>query len=243
MHDDGHFDEKVAATYDDDGMSAPEVVDPAVDLLAKLAGDGRVLEFAIGTGRLALPLARRGVQVEGIELSRPMVARLRAKKGGAEIPVAVGDMATTRVAGRFSLVYLVFNTINNLTSQDAQVACFGNAAAHLERGGYFLIEVGVPPLQRLPVGETILAFDHSETHWGLDEFDVVSQNFSSHHIWLRNGRFERFSVPFRYAWPAEFDLMARLAGLTLQHRWSGWKKEPFTQVSDKHISVWQKVGG
>ncbi|TJW70375.1 MAG: SAM-dependent methyltransferase, partial [Mesorhizobium sp.] len=112
-----------------------------------------------------------------------------------------------------------------------------------ELGGYFLIEVGVPPLQRLPVGETILAFDHSETHWGLDEFDVVSQNFSSHHIWLRNGRFERFSVPFRYAWPAEFDLMARLAGLTLQHRWSGWKRQPFTQVSDKHISVWQKVGG
>ncbi|MER8842958.1 methyltransferase domain-containing protein [Mesorhizobium sp. M0913] len=244
MHDDGHFDEKVAATYDDDDrMSAPEVVDPAVNLLAELAGGGRVLEFAIGTGRLALPLARRGVQVEGIELSRPMAARLRAKMGGAEIPVAIGDMARTRVAGQFSLVYLVFNTINNLASQDAQVACFQNAAAHLELGGRFLIEVGVPPLRRLPVGETMLAFDRSKTHWGIDEFDVVNQTFSSHHIWLRDGICQRLSVPFRYAWPAELDLMARLAGLTLKERWSGWKREPFTQTSDKHISVWQKVGG
>lgn len=242
MHDDGLFDEKVAATYDDDdGISAPEIIDPAVSLLVEFAGGGRVLEFAIGTGRLALPLARRGVQVEGIELSRPMVSRLRAKEGGAEIPVAIGDMTTTRIERLFSLVYLVFNTINNLTSQDAQVACFRNAAAHLKPGGYFLIEVGVPPLQRLSVGETILAFNLSETHWGVDEYDVVNQNFSSHHIWLRDGGYTRFSVPFRYAWPAELDLMARLAGLTLKERWSGWKKEPFTQVSDKHVSVWQKV--
>ncbi|WP_017957035.1 class I SAM-dependent methyltransferase [Rhizobium leguminosarum] len=179
MHDDRLFDEKIAATYDDDkGISAPEVIEPAVDLLAELAGGGRALEFAIGTGRIALPLARKGVQVEGIELSRPMVSRLRAKEGGAEISVAIGDMVTTDVARRFSLVYLVFNTINNLTSQDAQLACFRNAAAHLEPGGHFLIEVGVPPLQRLPVGETILAFDHGETHWGIDEYDVVNQNFS-----------------------------------------------------------------
>ncbi|MBY3246407.1 class I SAM-dependent methyltransferase [Rhizobium laguerreae] len=244
MHDDRLSDEKIAATYDDDkGISAPEVIEPAVDLLAELAGGGRALEFAIGTGRIALPLARKGVQVEGIELSRPMVSRLRAKEGGAEISVAIGDMVTTDVARRFSLVYLVFNTINNLTSQDAQLACFRNAAVHLEPGGHFLIEVGVPPLQRLPVGETILAFDHSETHWGVDEYDVVNQNFSSHHIWLRDGSYERFSVPFRYAWPAEFDLMARLAGLRLKERWGGWKKELFTQVSDKHVSVWQKVEG
>ncbi|ACE94192.1 probable methyltransferase protein (plasmid) [Rhizobium etli CIAT 652] len=242
MHDDGLFDEEIAATYDDEGgISAPEVVDPAVNLLAELAGGGRVLEFAIGTGRLALPLARKGVQVEGIELSRAMVSRLRAKEGGAEIPVVIGDMVTTRVERRFSLVYLAFNTINNLTSQEAQVACFLNAAAHLETGGYFLIEVGVPPLQRLPLGEALLAFDRSETHWGIDEYDVVNQNFSSHHIWFRDGSYRHFSVPFRYAWPAEFDLMARLAGLKLKDRWGGWKKEPFTKVSDRHVSVWQKI--
>ncbi|SCB61563.1 Methyltransferase domain-containing protein [Rhizobium aethiopicum] len=243
MHDDGFFDEAVAATYDDAGeISAPEVVGPAVDLLAEFAGGGRVLEFAIGTGRLALPLARKGVQVEGIELSRAMVSRLRTKEGGAEIPVVIGDMATTLIERRFSLVYLAFNTINNLTSQRAQVACFINAARHLEPGGHFLIEVGVPPLQRLPLGETILAFDRTETHWGVDEFDVVNQNFSSHHIWIQDGNYRHFSVPFRYAWPAEFDLMARLAGLELKGRWGGWKKEPFTNLSDRHVSVWQIAG-
>lgn len=242
MNENGYFDEAVAATYDDDpAISAPDVIDPAVDLLAELAGGGKALEFAIGTGRLALPLARAGVHVEGIELSRPMVERLREKEGGADIPVRIGDMASARIEGQFSLVYLVFNTINNLTSQDAQVACFQNAAAHLEPGGCFLIEVGVPQLQRLAVGETILAFDCSETHWGVDEFEGVDQNFSSHHIWLRNGKYERFSVPFRYVWPAELDLMARLAGLTLKHRWGGWKREPFTRTSVKHVSVWQKV--
>ncbi|MBY4611549.1 class I SAM-dependent methyltransferase [Rhizobium sp. 9T] len=242
MHDDGFFDDEVAASYDDaDGISAPEVVDPAVSLLAEFAVGGRVLEFAIGTGRLALPLARKGIEVEGIELSRAMVSRLRAKEGGAEIPVAIGDIATTRVDRRFPLVYLAFNTINNLTSQEAQVACFLNAAAHLETGGHFLIEVGVPPLQRLPLGETILAFDRTETHWGLDEYDVVSQNFTSHHIRIRDGNYRHFSIPLRYAWPAELDLMARLAGLKLKNRWGGWKKEPFTSVSDRHISVWQKI--
>jgi SAM-dependent methyltransferase len=241
MHDDGHFDESIAATYDDDeAMSNPKVVGPVADLLAELAGNGRVLEFAIGTGRVALPLAQRGVRVEGIELSRPMVERLRAKEGGAQIPVSIGDMSTTRVAGEFSLVYLVFNTINNLTSQDAQVACFQNAAAHLEPGGCFLIEVGVPPLQRLSKGETLLAFDRSDTHWGIDEFDVVTQKFTSHHVRMRGQRIERLSIPFRYVWPAELDLMAQLAGLRLRERWSGWQREPFTRLSDSHVSVWQK---
>jgi Methyltransferase domain len=241
MHDDGHFDESVAATYDDDeAMSDPKVVGPVADLLAELAGNGRALEFAIGTGRIAWPLAQQGVRVEGIELSRPMVERLRAKEGGAQIPVTIGDMSTTRVTGEFSLVYLVFNTINNLISQEAQVACFQNAAAHLERGGCFLIEVGVPPLQRLSKGETLLAFDRSETHWGIDEFDVVTQGFTSHHVRMRDQRLERLSIPFRYVWPAELDLMARLAGLRLKERWGGWQREPFTRLSDSHVSIWQK---
>ena len=241
MHDDGFFDEAVAATYDnDDAISAPEVVDPIVDLLVELADGGRALEFAIGTGRLALPLSARGVDVEGIELSRAMVSRLRAKQGGERIPVAIGDMATIRVEGEFSLVYLAFNTINNLTTQDAQVACFQNAAAHLKPGGVFLVEVGVPPLQRLPVGERLVAFACSDTHWGIDEFDVVTQEFSSHHIQRRDGETQKLSVPFRYVWPAELDLMARLAGMTLQHRWGGWEKQPFTSVSRKHVSVWQE---
>lgn len=242
MHGDGYFDEAVATTYDDDhAMSDPKVVNPAVDLLARLAGDGRALEFAIGTGRIALPLVKKGVVVEGIELSRAMVAQLRAKEGGKAIPVTSGDMSTTRVPGQFSIVYLVFNTINNLTSQEAQVACFQNAAAHLEPGGSFLIEVGVPPLQRLSPGETRLAFNRSDEHWGIDEFDVVTQSFTSHHIRMRGRTTERSSIPFRYVWPAELDLMARLAGLFLKERWGGWKQEPFTSESESHVSVWQKM--
>ena len=241
MHEDGHFGGKVAATYDDDvAASAQGSIEAAVDLLFELANHGRALEFAIGTGRIALPLARKGVVVDGIELSQAMVAQLRAKEGGAGIEVAIGDMATTRVAGRYALVYLVFNTINNLTTQEAQIACFQNAAAHLQPDGCFLVEVGVPPLQRLPKGETLLAFARTATHWGIDEFDVVTQNFTSHHTTLRGGSWDQISVPFRYAWPAELDLMARLAGLSLKQRWGGWRREPFTSVSETHVSVWQK---
>ena len=243
MHEDGYFGGKVAATYDDDVAASDQgSIDPAIDLLFELANNGHALEFAIGTGRIALPLARKGVAVDGIELSRAMVERLRAKEGGAEIKVAIGDMATTRVAGQFSLVYLVFNTINNLTTQEAQIACFQNAAAHLEPGGRFLIEVGVPPLQRLPKGETLLAFARTATHWGIDEYDVVSQNFTSHHTVLRGGSWDQISVPFRYVWPAELDLMARLAGLSLEARWDNWRREPFTSMSENHVSVWQKPG-
>ena len=243
MHEDGYFGGKVAATYDDDVAASDQgSIDPAVDLLFELANGGRALEFAIGTGRIALPLARKGLAVDGIELSRAMVARLRAKEGGGEIEVAIGDMATTRVAGQFSLVYLVFNTINNLTTQEAQIACFQNAAAHLEPGGCFLIEVGVPPLQRLPKGETLLAFARTATHWGVDEYDVVTQSFTSHHMTLRDGHWDQISVPFRYVWPAELDLMARLAGLSLEARWDNWRREPFTSMSENHVSVWQKPG-
>jgi SAM-dependent methyltransferase len=240
--DDGYFDEHVAARYDESSadMFDPAVVDPVVDFLVELAGNGRALELGIGTGRIALPLARRGVPVHGIELSKAMVARLRAKPGGEDIGVTIGDFATTTVDGTFSVAYLVFNTIMNLTTQAAQAACFRNVAAHLEPGGCFLIEVGVPELQRLPPGETIRAFHVSETRWGLDEYDVATQGLTSHHFENVDGRLERLSIPFRYAWPSELDLMAELAGMSLRERWSGWKREPFTSDSRKHVSVWEK---
>jgi SAM-dependent methyltransferase len=243
MHaDDGYFDERVAARYDESTaeMFDPAVVDPAVDLLAELAGDGRALELGIGTGRIALPLAQRGVPVHGIDLSEAMVARLREKPGGEHIDVTIGDFATTSVDGTFSLAYVVFSTIMNLTTQAAQVTCFRNVAAHLEPGGSFVVEVGIPALQRLPPGETIHAFDVSETHWGIDEYDVATQGLVSHHLELVDDRVDRLSIPFRYVWPSELDLMAELAGMKLRERWSGWKREPFTSESRKHVSVWEK---
>ena len=241
MHDDGYFDERVAATYDDDPeMFDAEAVDPVVDFLAELADDGRALEFAIGTGRIALPLAQRGVPVHGIDMSKAMVARLRAKPGGEDIGVTIGDFATTTVDGSFSLAYLVFNTIMNLTTQAAQVACFRNAATHLEPGGCFVIEVMVPDLQRLPPGETVHPFHVSDTRWGFDEYDIANQGMTSHHFEIVDGKVERLSVPFRYAWPSEYDLMAELAGMRLRERWGGWKREPFTSESRTHVSVWEK---
>jgi len=241
--EDGYFGEDVAARYDDSSaeMFDPAVVEPAVAFLAQLAGDGRALELGIGTGRLALPLARRGVPVHGIELSKAMVARLRAKPGGDEIGVTIGDFATTTVDGTFSLAYLVFNTIENLTTQDAQVACFRNVARHLDPGGCFVIEVAVPDLRRLPPGDRFRVFDSSETHWGIDEYDVENQGLVSHHFSLVGGRWQLVSMPFRYVWPAELDLMAELAGMTLRERWSDWTREVFTAESRKHISVWQKA--
>ena len=242
--DDGYFGERVAARYDESGelagMFDPAVVGPTVDFLAELAGSGRALELGIGTGRIALPLAQRGVRVHGIELSKAMAARLRAKPGGEEIGVTIGDFATATADGAFSVAYLVFNTISNLTTQAAQLACFGNVAAHLEPGGCFVIEVGVPDLQRLPPGETVRAFHVGETRWGLDEYDVANQGLISHHFELVDGRVERNSIPFRYTWPAELDLMAELAGMSLRERWSGWRREPFTSDSRKHVSVWEK---
>ena len=240
--DDGYFDERVATRYDESAaeMFDAAVVDPVIDFLVELAGSGRALELGVGTGRIALPLAQRGVPVHGIELSKAMVARLRAKPGGEDIGVTIGDFATTTVDGTFAVAYLVFNTIMNLTTQAAQVACFRNVAAQLEPGGCFVIEVGVPGLQRLPPGETIQAFHVSETSWGLDEYDVARQGLTSHHFEIVDGRLERFSAPFRYAWPSELDLMAELAGMRLRERWSGWKREPFTSDSRRHVSVWEK---
>jgi SAM-dependent methyltransferase len=237
-----HFGEQVAARYDESSadMFDPAVVDPVADFLAGLAGDGAALELGIGTGRIALPLARRGVRVHGIDLSEAMVARLRAKPGAERIGVTVGDFATTTVEGRFALAYLVFNTIGNLTTQDEQVACFQNAAAHLEPGGCFAIETGVPQLQRIPPGETVRAFALTPTHLGFDEYDVATQGLISHHYSIVDGRLEVSSLPLRYVWPAELDLMARLAGMTLRERWGGWRREPFTSDSTMHVSVWEK---
>jgi SAM-dependent methyltransferase len=232
----------VAAGYDSpsEGMFDPTVVNPTVDFLAQLAGDGPALELGIGTGRIALPLRDRGVEVHGIDLSEAMVARLRAKPGGGEIPVTMGDFATTRVDHTFTLAYLVYNTINNLTTQDEQVECFINVARHLRPGGCFVIEVGVPSLQRLPPGETVRAFTVTSDRLGFDEYDVVNQGLVSHHYWREDGEFRQVSMPFRYVWPAELDLMARIAGMRLRERWSDWDRAPFTAESRKHVSVWEK---
>ncbi len=237
-----YFDERVAAGYDAGATEMFEhtVVDPAVSFLAELAGEGGALELGIGTGRIALPLRGRGVRVHGIDLSPAMIARLRAKPGADEIGLTVGDFATTRVGATFGLAYLVYNTIENLTTQHDQVECFRNVAAHLEPGGRFVIEVEVPALQRLPPGETIRAFTVSPTHLGFDELDVAAQLGISHHYWAVEGQLGVFSMPYRYVWPSELDLMARLAGMTLSERWSGWKREPFTSESTKHVSVWKK---
>jgi SAM-dependent methyltransferase len=244
MSDDGHFGEHVAAKYDESlaEMFKPEAVEPAVAFLFELAGNGRALELGIGTGRIAIPLATRGVPVHGIDLSRAMVARLRQKAGAQSIPVTIGDFASTTVEGSFAVAYLVFNTIQNLTSQAAQVACFRNVSGHLEQGGTFVIEVGVPSIRRLPPGESIRVFEMTETRWGFDEFDVANQGLISHHVEMVDGRLERDSLPLRYVWPAELDLMAEMAGLALRERWSDWTREPFTSESRKHISVWQKTG-
>ncbi len=239
-----YFGEHVAERYDGSlgEMGDPDVVEATVDLLVSLARGGAALELGIGTGRIALPLSEQGVPVHGIDLSEAMVARLRAKPGGDAIGVTMGDFATSRVEGAFSLAYLVLNTIMNLTTQDEQVACFENVAAHLEPGGCFVIEVGVPALRLLPPGETIRVFSfENSTQFGFDEYDVARQGLVSHHYGTRDGSFGQSSIPFRYVWPAELDLMARIAGMTLRDRWSGWRQEPFTSDSTKHVSVWEKA--
>ena len=237
-----YFDAR-AEQYDADSADRfdPAVLEPAVSFLADLAGTGAALELGIGTGRIALPLSRHGVHVHGIDLSPAMVAQLRAKPGAEDITVTIGDFATTRVDGTFTLAYVVFNTIMNLTTQHEQVECFNNVAAHLEPGGRFVLEVGVPDLQRLPPGETVRPFHVSPTRLGFDEYDVAAQGLISHHYWLVDGQFETFSMPFRYVWPSELDLMARLAGMSLRERWNDWSRAPFTSNSTNHVSVWEKA--
>jgi SAM-dependent methyltransferase len=235
------FDEWVAERYEIlwPELFDPAVVDPAVDLLTELAGAGPALELGIGTGRIALPLHARGIEVRGIELSPAMAARLEGQPGGSEIEVSIGDFSSTVVPGAFVLVYLVRNTITNLTTQQEQVAAFRNAAAHLSPGGSFVIENYIPELQRLPPGETRHVFVATPTHIGFEEYGVVSQIAVSHHYWVLNGELRTFSSPHRYVWPAELDLMAELAGLSLRDRWAGWSREPFTGESRSHVSVWQ----
>jgi SAM-dependent methyltransferase len=237
-----YFDERIAERYETywPELFEPAVVDPAVNFLADLAGTGAALELGIGTGRIALPLSQRGVPVHGIELSPAMVAQMQTKPGADDIDVTTGDFATTKVDGTFTLAYLVRNTITNLTTQDAQVECFRNVATHLEPGGCFVIENYIPELQRLPPGETIHAFTVTPTHLGFEEYDVATQIAFSHHYWVIDGQLETSSAPFRYVWPSELDLMARLAGMTLRERWSDWDRAPFTSESRSHISVWQK---
>ncbi len=236
--------EEAAAGYDEGSASlfGPDVLGPTVELLAELAGEGAALEFAVGTGRVALPLAGRGVPVSGIELSIPMADRLRDKDDEQRIKVTVGDMATTRVDGMFRLVYLVFNTIGLLTTQDQQVACFANAAAHLEPGGHFLIEVGVPDLRLLPPGEDARVFAHAPGYVGYDRYtNLVAQQAVSHHFAAVESGIREHKTPFRYVWPSELDLMARLAGMSLRNRWAWWDRSPFTGDSRSHISVWEKA--
>jgi len=236
---------EAAARYDTpgEGMFAPDVLDPAVDRLAELAGDGRALEFAIGTGRVGVPLAQRGVPVTGIELSRPMVDQLRTKLDAAALEVVVGDMATTRVPGEFTLVYLVFNTISNLQTQAEQVACFRNAARHLVPGGRFVIELWVPELRRLPLGQEATVGHVEPGYIVLDTYDTVQQRVVSHHFRFGDGtEASLFRSPHRYIWPAELDLMAQLAGFELESRHADWSGTEFTAESRSHVSVYRLPG-
>lgn len=246
MRQEDIWDGDAARRYDTPGtgMFAAEVLDPTVDRLAELAGGGRVLEFAVGTGRVAVPLAERGVPVTGIELSRPMLEQLRTKVDEATIPVVVGDMASATAPGRYALVYLVFNTISNLLTQDEQVACFRNAARHLEPGGRFVIELEVPPLRRLPPGQEAVVFTTDPGYIGLDTFDVARQRQVSHHFRFdaEGHRAELFRSPHRYIWPAELDLMGRLSGFELESRHADWAGAEFTGESTSHVSVYRLPG-
>lgn len=237
------WDEETARRYDTDSaeMFAPEVLDPAVDLLVELAGSGAALEFAIGTGRIAVPLLARGVPVSGIELSSPMVTQLRRRAGEEAVPVVLGDMATTRAPGEFSIVYLAWNSISNLRTQAEQVACFRNAARHLSPGGRFVIELWVPPIRRLPPGQAAVPMVLDDEHLVFDAYDLVTQQCTSHH-YRRNpdGTTRYGSGHFRYIWPSECDLMAQLAGLELEQRFADWSRSPFTAESESHVSVWRK---
>jgi SAM-dependent methyltransferase len=238
-----YFDERIAKGYEAKWpeLFAPDVIDPAVAFLADLAGDGAALELGIGTGRLAIPLSQRGISVHGIELSPAMVEVLRSQPGSEHVGVTMGNFATTTVGTTFDLAYLVRNTIANLTSQEDQVACFCNVAAHLKPHGRFVIELYVPELRRLPPGETMHPFTVTPTHLGFEEYDTATQIAYSHHYWLVDGTYEFFSAPFRYVWPSELDLMARIAGMQLRERWNDWARTPFTSESRSHISVWEKL--
>ncbi|MFY1685957.1 class I SAM-dependent DNA methyltransferase [Micromonospora sp. WMMD730] len=242
MRQDEIWDAEAARHYDTpgEGMFAAEVLGPTVDRLAALAGDGPALEFAIGTGRVAVPLAARGIPVTGIELSAPMIAQLRTKVDPDTIPVVAGDMATAVAPGEFSLVYLIYNTIANLLTQAEQVACFRNAARHLAPGGRFVVELWVPELRKLPPGQQAVVWHSEPGYVGLDTYDVLNQQVVSHHFRFGDGRqAELFRTPHRYVWPAELDLMGQLAGFTLESRHADWTGGEFTAESRSHVSVYR----
>ncbi len=236
------FTGAIAASYDRESadMYDPRVLEPTVTFLADIANGGTALELGIGTGRVALPLAQRGIAVSGIDISSDMLGQLRGKPGAESIVTMVGDFGTSTMAGSFALVYLVFNTISNLTAHAEQVACFHNAAQHLEPGGHFVIELWIPDLRRFPPGLPALPFTISPSHVGFDTMDVATQQGVSHHYFFDGDRVTRFDTPYRYAWPSELDLMAQMAGLTLDQRWADWDRSPFTSESRKHISVWSR---
>ena len=238
-----YFDARIARTYEAKWpeLFDPAAIEPVVSFLAGLAGSGTALELGIGTGRLAIPLSQRGVRVHGIDLSPAMIARLEAKPGAAGIGVTIGDFATTKVGGLFRLAYLVFNTIMCLTTQAGQVGCFGNVAAQLEPGGCFVIEVMVPALRKLPPGQTVVPFQVTATGWGYDVYDLTTQAITANYVHVTDGRAEHSAFPGRYVWPAELDLMAQLAGMTLRERWGGWARDPFTSDSTSHVSVWERT--
>jgi SAM-dependent methyltransferase len=238
------WESDLAEVYDAiySGKSEPAVVDPIVAFLADLAGGGPALEFAVGTGRLALPLAARGVPVQGIELSPDMVEQMAKKPGADSVPVTIGDMTTARVPGTFKLVYLVANTIMNVTTQADQVAVFANAAAHLEPGGCFVVEVIVPQPRQARPGDLGRVFTLDENHVGIETFDDLAGQIAWSHHWMEvDGRLIRHSAPYRYVWPSELDLMAQLAGLRLRERWAGWDRSPFTSESTQQVAVFEKV--
>lgn len=238
-----YFTEAIAARYDtqNEDRFDPRAIERIVAFLAKRSLGGAALELGIGTGRIALPLSRLGIPVKGIELSEAMLAVLRRKEGSNSIEVTLGDFASASAPGQFRLAYLIDNTIMNLTTQDEQIACFENVARHLEVGGRFVIEVNVPDLQRLPHGERIRPFAANPGRLGFDEYEVATQALVSHHYRLVDGHWEQFSIPFRYVWPSELDLMARLAGLSLEERWGGWEGETFDNESPLHVSVWRRT--
>jgi SAM-dependent methyltransferase len=238
------WDRDIAEVYDATyaAMFEPSVLEPIVDLLAELAGGGAALELAVGTGRVALPLSARGVRVQGIELSPHMVEQLRAKPAADAVPVTVGDMTTARVPGTFTLVYLLANTIMNVTTQDEQLAVFANAAAHLDPGGCFVVEVIVPQLRRVPPGEVGRIFRLEPDHVGIETFDdPVGQIAWSHHWISTGGRLVHHAAPYRYVWPSELDLMAKLAGFHVRARWGGWDRSPFTAESASQVAVFEKA--
>jgi len=236
------FDDWIAQRYETlwPELFDDDLIGATVSILAGLADTGPALEFAVGTGRIAIPLSRGGVEVHGVELSPAMIRRLRAQPGGSAIAVTLGDLATVTIGRQFRLVYLLRNTITNLTTQAAQVEAFGNAARHLSSGGYFLIENYVPALRLLPPGQTTRVFTATATHLGYEDYDVAAQIATSHHWWTVDGAVRTFSSAHRYVWPSELDLMAKMAGMTLRGRWGGWHREPFTEQSSSHVTVWQK---